>query len=85
MARDSFATSHDWELRRLSLSGVQFLHRRCRRCARDFATTADKIVWRAVHVGIFEFIFLGDEVTARWIEEQCSTATAPNGGVHPKN
>jgi hypothetical protein len=71
METDLFALSHDWELRNLRLDEVLYSHRYCRRCGRSFVKTAADTRWRAVHVGIFQFLPLEDEINDRWVNEKC--------------
>ena len=52
-------------------SGQSIFQRRCTRCGRDFVVDMSSGARHAVHVSIFSFSKLRDEVTQRWVGENC--------------
>jgi hypothetical protein len=77
MSRDLLSTTHLWFEQQVSNNGRTFLHRQCKVCSRDFALASDEGEWRAVHVGLLKFDFLDDEITKRWISEDCPGCILP--------
>jgi hypothetical protein len=72
MFKDGLRDGHEWMmLREVQIVGKKFLHRQCRRCWRDFVMPPDVKEWIAVHVGVFSFDFLDDEVNRKWRLERC--------------
>jgi len=65
-------TTHCWIGRRLVLApGQPLIQRVCNDCARAFVDECSTGERYAVHVSIFKFHRLSDEVTSRWLSEQC--------------
>ena len=65
-------TTHDWISRRLALApGQPLIQRVCTDCARAFVDECSTGERYAVHVSIFKVHRLSDEVTSRWLSEQC--------------
>jgi hypothetical protein len=52
------------------------LQRHCTRCGRDFIVTSSGSV-KAVAIAPFSFFLLDDEVTERWLTEQCPRVRLP--------
>jgi hypothetical protein len=64
--------THDWTSRSLELvPGHRLIHYDCRECGRAFVDEYSTGERYAVHVSIFIFHRLSDEVTARWLSEGC--------------
>jgi hypothetical protein len=65
-------TTHYWISRRLALApGEPLIQRVCNDCARAFVDECSTGERYAVHVSIFKVHRLSDEVTSRWLAEQC--------------
>src|SRR6266478_4514031 len=65
-------TTHYWISRRLGLApGQPLIQRVCNDCARAFVDECSTGERYAVHVSIFRVHRLSDEVTSRWLSEQC--------------
>ena len=65
-------TTHSWISRRLALApGQPLIQRVCNDCARAFVDECSTGERYAVHVSIFKVHRLSDEVTSRWLAEQC--------------
>ena len=65
-------TTHCWISRRLALApGQPLIQRVCADCARAFVDECSTGERYAVHVSIFKVHRLSDEVTSRWLSEQC--------------
>ena len=80
MAPNHLSNTHQWAKQEVSIKGRQFLHRRCQICERDFARAlGEEEIWRAVHVGVLSFDFLDDEITQRWVSEDCPGRPLPGG------
>ena len=66
---------HEWfqpRPRQLELeTGQSVLHRQCTRCGRNFLIDASSGDRHAVHVSIFSFHRLHDEVNERWLTQRC--------------
>ena len=76
---DYFWLSHKWistRGRSLDIKGKSLRHFKCRHCRRDFVEEAVSGERYAVHVSIFDFDRLADEVSARWLNQPC-LHTAP--------
>jgi hypothetical protein len=71
MAQYDLSTTHRWSEQKVSIKGRPFLHRRCQICERDFARPLVEKKWQAVHVGVLSLDFLDDEITQRWVSEDC--------------
>ena len=71
MAQDDLSTTHRWSEQKVSIKGRPFLHRRCQICERDFARLLVETKWQAVHVGVLSLDFLDDEITQRWVSQDC--------------
>jgi hypothetical protein len=64
--------THCWIGRRLALApGQPLIQRVCNDCARAFVDECSTGERYAVHVSIFKVHRLSDEVTSRWLTEQC--------------
>lgn len=64
--------THDWTSRRLELvSGYPLIQQGCGQCGRAFVDECSTGERYAVQVSIFIFHRLSDEVTARWLSEEC--------------
>jgi hypothetical protein len=64
--------THVWTTRRLELAPGQPLTQQvCRECGRAFVDECSTGKRYAVHVSIFKFHRLCDEVTSRWLAEKC--------------
>jgi hypothetical protein len=64
--------THDWMIRRLELAPDQALVQQvCSKCGRAFATNLRSTERYAVHVSVFKLHRLSDEVTFRWLSENC--------------
>jgi hypothetical protein len=65
-------TTHRWIGRRLTLAPEQpLIQRVCNDCERAFVDECPTGKRYAVHVSIFKVHRLSDEVTSRWLSEQC--------------
>jgi hypothetical protein len=51
--------------------GRTIVHHRCLLCGRDFGFELDGSGWHAIYVGLLRVECLADEVTARWLLEDC--------------
>ena len=68
----SYWTTHCWIGRRLELvPGQPLIQWVCNDCARAFVDECSTTERYAVHVSIFKFHRLSDEVTSRWLSENC--------------
>jgi hypothetical protein len=64
--------THCWMSRRLALApGHPLIQRVCNDCERAFVDECSTGERYAVHVSIFKVHRLSDEVTSRWLSEQC--------------
>ncbi len=68
--------THVWEDRirphQITQDGEIILHRWCALCGRDFAQGLDgRNDWQAVYVGLLRIETLADDVTKRWLSEEC--------------
>jgi hypothetical protein len=64
--------THDWDSRSLELvPGHLLVQRGCRECGRAFVDECSTGERYAVHVSVFTFHRLSNEVTARWLSEVC--------------
>jgi len=64
--------THCWIGRRLGLApGQALIQRVCNDCGRAFVDECSTGERYAVHVSIFKVHRLSDEVTSRWLSEQC--------------
>ena len=64
--------THCWIGRRLVLApGQPLIQRVCNDCGRAFVDDCSSGERYAVHVSIFKIHRLSDEVTSRWLSEQC--------------
>jgi len=79
-AGSHLATTHDWSEQEVQIDGCTFFHRQCQVCLRDFARSSRDEEWRAVHVGVLKFDFLEDEITRRWVSEDCPGHPQPGEG-----
>jgi hypothetical protein len=69
--------SHDWISRRLEVApGKPLAQQTCRKCGRSFVDESEGSIgrWYAVHVSVFKFLRLADEVTSRWLFQDCPGA-----------
>jgi hypothetical protein len=57
--------------RRITQDGTLIFHHRCVRCGRDFMQALDHPGWRAANLGILRIEPFPDNVTERWITEEC--------------
>lgn len=65
-------STHDWTSRRLQLvPGQPLIQQVCHACGRGFVDECSTDERYAVHVSIFKLHRLADEVTSRWLAEQC--------------
>jgi hypothetical protein len=65
--------THDWTSRSLELvPGHRLIQYGCRECGRTFVDEYSTGERYAVHVSVFIFHRLSDEVTARWLSEACA-------------
>jgi len=71
MARYHLSTTHLWSEQQVSIGGRTFFHRQCQICRGGFARSLDNGEWDSVHVGFLSFNFLDDEITQRWVTENC--------------
>jgi hypothetical protein len=72
-------TTHCWIGRRLVVApGQPLIEHVCNDCERAFVDECSTGERYAVHVSIFKVHRLSDEVTSRWLSEQCPTH-APAG------
>ena len=62
---------HHWVRRKVQIEGKTVFHRQCIACRRDFVFDSDVRCWRAVHVGLLGFDFLDEEISRRWLSEEC--------------
>jgi hypothetical protein len=70
-------STHDWISRSLEIApGKPLAQRICRKCGRAFLDESEGSTgrWYAVHVSVFEFYRLADEVTRRWLSQGCPGA-----------
>ena len=68
----SFWNTHDWVSRSLELvPGHRLIQYGCRECGRTFVDEYSTGERYAVHVSVFIFHRLSDDVTARWLSEAC--------------
>lgn len=65
-------------------SGESVFQRRCTRCGRGFVVDLSSGARHAVHVSIFSFHRLHDEVTQRWLGELCPGERTPSD-EHDRN
>ena len=66
--------THDWTSRRFEISpGLPVVQQDCRNCRRTFVDEFSTGARYAVYVSVFIFHRLSDEVTARWLSEDCPT------------
>ncbi len=64
--------THCWVSRRLELvPGHPFIQRVCHECGRAFVDEYLTGQRYAIHVAIFKLHRLSDQVTSRWLSEQC--------------
>jgi hypothetical protein len=77
MATNLSPDGHRWGERELKLQGNSFVHRHCLWCSRDFVMRRGSAQWDAVHVGIFAFSRLEDDVNHRWLSEPCPRRELP--------
>lgn len=64
--------THDWSSRRLKrVTGEMLIQQDCRECGRAFVDECSTGERYAVHVSIFKFYRLSDEVTSRWLSDEC--------------
>jgi hypothetical protein len=64
--------THDWSISRFGLvSGPPLIHQVCCKCRRSFVEECSTGERYAVHASLFKFHRLSDEVTARWLSEDC--------------
>jgi hypothetical protein len=57
--------------RQTTQDGQIIFHHSCVRCGRDFMQPIDGTGWQAANVGIVRIEPLADEVTKRWVSEEC--------------
>ena len=69
--------NHRWIHRKVEVEGEFLLHRQCVECGRDFVWDADREGWWAVHVGLLRFDFLDEEISRRWLAEECPGRRLP--------
>ena len=64
--------THDWMIRRFELApGEAVIQQVCSKCGRAFATNERSTERYAVHVSVFKLNRISDEVTSRWLSEEC--------------
>ncbi len=64
--------THVWTTHRLELvPGEPLIQQGCHACGRDFVDECSMGERYAVHVSVFKFHRLSDEVTSRWLSEKC--------------
>jgi hypothetical protein len=77
--------NHQWlqpKARQLQIeSGESVYQRHCVRCGRDFITLASKGSCYAASLSAVSFLRLADEVTQRWLAEECPERRLPNDDV----
>jgi hypothetical protein len=67
--------THDWITRRLSLlPGHTLIEHGCHECGRSFVDECSTGERYAVHVSIFKLHRLSDEVTSKWLSQECPAA-----------
>ena len=67
--------THDWITRRLSLlPGHTLIEQVCHECGRSFVDELSTGERYAVHVSIFKLHRLSDEVTSKWLSQECPAA-----------
>jgi hypothetical protein len=67
--------SQEWMSRKLELDlGVPLVHHRWRRCRRNFVDELRTEQRYAVYVGAVNFDRLANEVSVRWLADQCPGA-----------
>jgi hypothetical protein len=70
--------THEWYSRRLEIQpGKPQMQRYCIRCGRNFVDDLWSGERYAAHAAIFHFDRLADEVTARWLLEDCPEVHLP--------
>jgi hypothetical protein len=78
---DGTSGKHQWLERRephfKNELGEAVIQHQCERCGRDIVTVLSSGSRHAVHVSIFCFYTLDDEVTARWLTEPCPGKRLP--------
>jgi hypothetical protein len=74
---DDFPVGHEWHQEQIEIHGEAWSHLRCYNCGRDFAKGPGIRQWTAVHVGVFGFDPLEDEVNSRWLTELCPGGRLP--------
>ena len=75
--------THCWIGRRLALApGQPLIQRVCNDCARAFVDECSTGERYAVHVSIFKVHRLSDEVTSRWLSEQCPAQLLAGDDAH---
>jgi len=69
--------THDWISRSLEIvANKPIAQQTCRKCWRSFVDESEGSIgrWYAVHVSVFKFQRLADEVTSRWLSQECPGA-----------
>jgi hypothetical protein len=69
--------NHRWICRKVEIEREFVRHRHCVACGRDFVWDADREGWRAVHVSLLRFDFLDEEISRRWLAEECPGRRLP--------
>jgi hypothetical protein len=70
-----FWDTHLWVSRTVEIEhGCPLIQQICRSCGRNFVDEIHSGERYAVHVAVFKFDRLADEVTARWLCEPCPRA-----------
>jgi hypothetical protein len=77
--------NHQWlqpKARQLQIeSGESLYQRRCVRCGRDFITLSATGICYAASLSAVSFFRLADEVTQRWLAEDCPGKRLPSDDV----
>ena len=67
--------THSWSKglppQQILQDGRTILHHRCNRCGRDFGFELDGSGWHAVYIGVFSVQVLDENVSRRWVTEEC--------------
>ena len=75
--------THCWIGRRLGLApGQALIQRVCNDCGRAFVDDCSTGERYAVHVSIFKLHRLSDEVTSRWLSQQCPAQLLAEDDAH---
>jgi hypothetical protein len=75
--------THSWSAipRKILHDGRTTAQHRCIRCGRDFGFELDGSGWHAVYIGVFRLEHLDEEITGRWLSEECPKEILANDDV----